>query len=275
MKKERDYSPPASHRHELSDDPISQERIAALLDLVTSLKQEIPSIAGLTLYGSLTKGKKLTEETASSSDMDTSLFVDSDKLAQTQASITGSPDFPGILQSVRENPDYNTEGMTGEDRERFFTQIGMEKYIAQRAQATLAERLGPGTPHVAMYVNFISAKNGTSMYDTLVRHEEVVAEEKRRRRDRRWFFGSAHFFMLDVGGGLTDYRKAFFDRLSQEPPDRADALWSIADRNIRGWERIGPVPADLEPQFPKTFSDAKAYYANGGPRITASGQLVL
>ncbi|MBI1863500.1 hypothetical protein HYS00_05285, partial [Candidatus Microgenomates bacterium] len=220
------------------------------------------------------KGKKIDKNNDADSDIDTSLFVDADKLKETQDDITHTPEFLGIMQDVQGNTQYNTEGMTDEQREQFLTQIGIEKFIVQKAQAKLSQLLGPRMPHVAMYVNFISAKGDTSMYDSLARHQEITDEEKLRRPDIKWSFRNAHFFMLDVGGGLKDYRKAFFDRLSQDSSARADDLWKVADKNIRGWERIGPVPPELEPYFPSTYSQAKAYYADGGPTIEASGQLI-
>ena len=55
------YIPSSDKRFEISSDVFSRERINAVKETYKILKNEIPFFAGITVYGSLSKGKKLDE----------------------------------------------------------------------------------------------------------------------------------------------------------------------------------------------------------------------
>lgn len=74
------YKPSQTKRFEISHDPISRERITALTTTIKELRRKHPFVAGAILFGSLSKGKQLDENTADKSDVDFTIYLDTDRL---------------------------------------------------------------------------------------------------------------------------------------------------------------------------------------------------
>lgn len=72
---------PADGRFEISNDPYSQARFAALVETTRYMQTRIPSFITNILFGSLSKGKHLSKSVLSSTDIDICAFYDASKSA--------------------------------------------------------------------------------------------------------------------------------------------------------------------------------------------------
>jgi len=72
-------------RFEISPDEISRERFKFIKrEIFDKLREEFPGVINMTIWGSLSKGKELTPETAFASDIDMSVFIDTDKIKEME-----------------------------------------------------------------------------------------------------------------------------------------------------------------------------------------------
>lgn len=71
----------------------SRERLRVLQEVITELQQELPDVhIGLSLYGSLSKGKELTADTKHRADIDANVFIDEDDILQHYEKMIEDPD---------------------------------------------------------------------------------------------------------------------------------------------------------------------------------------
>jgi len=74
------YEPSTKKRYEISKDSISRLRIEALKDIQHKLQAEFPVPISISVFGSLVRGKKLTNEIAYDTDVDFNLKFDEEAL---------------------------------------------------------------------------------------------------------------------------------------------------------------------------------------------------
>ncbi len=262
------YDPPLFERYIISKDKFSQERLAALLHTYKVLKAEVPFFAGMMLYGSLTKGKILTQETAQYADIDFVLFLDHDSYERNFDRFHAqNKDFQIEYDDVINHPPLDTSQLDSSKVTELNKTIAGEKYVQRKARQIMGQQINGIT--AGPVAEFINLEGKLSIYRNL----ELAMEGKDPTNGfiipgKRWFAGTGPPFMLDIGGGLLPYRKAFFERLSKDPPEKADRIWKVADESIRRWERKTFINIELEKHYPQNAKDAMKYYAGGGASIT-------
>ncbi len=134
------YTPSQIKRFEISSDPFSRERLAKVLEAYKQLKQEISFFAGITLFGSLSKGRKLDEHSARYSDINFVAFIDGDQYEKTIDEYErNNPEFKKVLDYVlKYKPGSLSDDMerVRPDNVRKATQV----YVAKRVREILSGR---------------------------------------------------------------------------------------------------------------------------------------
>lgn len=246
------YTPSETKRFEVSNDPFSRERIAAVHAAYKVLKKEVPFFAGITVFGSLSKGKTLDEGSADKTDMDFVIFLD-------------RSDYERTIEEFAKRDDFIPTPMIGASKERQLRDGAMD-YVRKRAvgiirvnvshPVKLEERIRAGN---AYFID-LDDENLDSIYNRVDFHDEGKRVTRGLGPESELWLAYATPFFLDVGGGLKKYRQAFIRRLQQEPPERAEYLWSIVLKAMKYWERNNVIPDRLTHSFPATFEEARKYY---------------
>ena len=73
------YIPSTRKRFDISPDVYSRERIKTALEIYRFFEREAPGLIAMTVWGSLTKGKELTPDTARKADVDFTIYMDVDR----------------------------------------------------------------------------------------------------------------------------------------------------------------------------------------------------
>lgn len=73
------YIPSTRKRFDVSPDVYSRERIKTALEIYRFFEREAPGLVAMTVWGSLTKGKELTPDTARKADIDFTIYMDVDR----------------------------------------------------------------------------------------------------------------------------------------------------------------------------------------------------
>lgn len=249
------YIPSQTKRFEISKDSFSKERVTAVHEAYKQLKQEVPFFAGITVFGSLSKGKALTKQTADKSDVDFVVFLDRDEYEKTIekfARITsGFVPMQRLYSSDKEK--VRQDGL----------QNGAMEYVFYRARDIIKANIvnlaqGAKKKFAGNLASFISLEGNESIFNLVDLHDWFVEQTGYDGEENLWDYAAP--FFLDVGGGLKKYRRAFIKRLSEEPTDRAEYLWSIVVKAMKYWERKEEVPEEISRSYPTTFEDAKKYY---------------
>ena len=263
------YEASTRRRFDVSHDEYSRERIYALRDVYRTLKEECPFFAGITLFGSLSKGKRLTSSTAEHTDMDIIAFIDEEKYKEhindyennhekfreyTEWAIKNHPrvlaGYPNPQESVRPQ---NLRRAT-------------EMWIEKRIREIVENRVSKGVldpEQIKAECHLIS--NNTSNYDSLfnqvVSYEEDVKEFGHLGPDSELRYPIAAAFFLDVGGGLAPYKKAFMEQMLSLQAEDREKHWQTVVHSMKEWERKHDIPPNLAQAYPETFEEALKKYA--------------
>jgi hypothetical protein len=258
----KDLYLPSHKRFDVSDDPISRERIRALKDAYGEMETLLPGIrVAFSLFGSLSKGKPLRPRSLLRldlgneyiSDIDLICYFDADDLAQQHAQLmTNCPGYAEPYKRVIPDPDRYEEN---------WAQQAARNLLQGAVPRLVQSYIGKSVPIQLLKVNPIRTKGEFSIRNTVERcwmpYDDVHPEYSSTPED------VARFFHLDVGGGLKRYRQEFLRELSELPVEEAEKYWGTVDRCVRQTERSfsgGAVPEEAERQFPATFKDALTYY---------------
>lgn len=240
------YIPSRTKRFDISEDEFFRERLRALLEIYNELKEAFPSI-GFSLYGSLTKGKVLDEITKDSSDIDLSVYIDKDELLNRT-----SEDFGIMLSGLAFFPAHVLENIRDISQKIEALKLMIKLELARKLNIESWGLMGNITD-IRVYPIQRTDVGFAELYEqhTLVKN---VQEGGPRALSK--------IFRLDVGGGMKAWRRFVFDQLSAYPASDRERIWREIDTAIREHERKGNIPQKIEKQFPKTFDEAKWYYAH-------------
>lgn len=222
MPYEPKYTPNPTKRFDISEDEYSRGRLAAIRECFEDLRNTFPSV-GIALFGSLSKGKVLTQESHKISDVDVDIFIDANEI-----------------------PDHLTKGA-----------------IREIAQEMMARKLYEKEPlskrHMTQDIHVI-AFDAKKIVDDLAHINPKTSEES---ADMWYdaLDDACKLFHLDVGGGLAKFRKALLSEIKAFPEGLREKVWSeIAHALIITERNKTEVSAELARQYPATFEEALRYY---------------
>ncbi len=250
---------PSPERFKISEDPISRERYKAVKESCDELQKKFPGVnLAFSLFGSLTKGKVLTEETAKKTDIDLHIFFD-------EADFISSPYYSEIKRKVKE------EGVTFPITSFGEQSIYKKDYIRKRfgwhlkneLQALMESRLSDKDTQIQL----LSSPIGKELKNFDSISGEIFAGG--------W---QSHLFTgLDIGGKLFPYTQAYL-RKARFFPGR-DANMSMLKKRTINEERHSPkvetfdeaieksgLSEEGQKQYPETFQDAAKKYDIDRPR---------
>lgn len=277
------YEPPVKKRFEVSQDPYSRERVNVLKTIKTEVGQALLGVSiALTLSGSLSKGKILTAESAGYSDVDFSIFFDSDEVRLNHSRLMqlspiyarkfdlelmyadSFPDYVKFLgRKVVEKTDDSFKGwpMSQEDKERY----KLKRFSVRAGQTCLrdmTDKLLDGKPFLHDFgVRQISLDGGDSITSAVTELQKALKDFSYSESALdNLVFSVAKYFCLDVGGGMKKYRHAFLMQLGELGQEDAQKKWQAVNFAIEKYERRAVIPPGIQNQFPKTYQEACHYY---------------
>ncbi|MEK7070968.1 MAG: hypothetical protein AAB966_04120, partial [Patescibacteria group bacterium] len=234
------YEPTTKRRFELSHDEFSRERVRALLKAHRQLKEEIPFYAGMTLFGSLSKGKELTEDTATFTDLDIFAFLDRESFKETIKEFEHNDQFKEYFEKVyMKHPMHSASDMNRVRDSNIET--AAEYFIKHRIQSIIEAETKKSVPEklVKVETEFISLNDetGQSIFGAVIFHDEWM-------RDFGYFKDAelANFqsiaapFFYDIGNGLRKYREDYMRKLLSPPLDEANKHWKLSVDAMKTWE---------------------------------------
>lgn len=268
-------------RFVISPDPISQDRF----EFVQQIGQELmvlPFYRGLTLKGSLAKGKNLNEYNAPAADLNMGCFLDFNEIDKY------SIEFLRGLCRKDEVNDKEDEGpiKVNDGKWNIFTsqnlspEVLAKLRVARRvvnefvrghaAQFFRDPRYQPKGiyPETAIY----SETGALSIYSALTQYEALPPynpsdKESAKTREAVTRAACAPFSLI-INGDLTSYMKGFFNELDRLDGETAEQKWQSVRRAIVQNERWGSPSPKVDLQIPKNVEEAKdLYLAKGGPHL--------
>lgn len=243
------YTPPAEKRYAVSRDSTTQERIEFIRDLQKRLTEYFGIEIGITLYGSITKGKDLSDrEVAAASDIDCNIFFDGDYVSEHYGEFLEK--FPGLKKynqpNSNDSPEY--QELCKQDVFRYFIKHEIPKIIKDDV------KMLPGLLEPEMILT------STQRLEDIDYHLEQLSGG-----DGNYLTGMtpdmpdiARLFQLDVGGIAPKYRRIFLKALSERNKETQERVWSLINSKIRSQERYGSGPGIKN--LPRTFAEAYEKY---------------
>lgn len=228
------YTPSETKRFEVSQDPYSRARLRAVIDTARDLQQTDPFFLGVSLWGSLSKGKELTTELLPTTDIELVAFYDAEKFQES-----------GLDENYNMAKRISTE-----------VKKGITSHLAEQGD----------TPDINLSVRGLAFEGEYSM---LARVMDLVTGNYRDEQDLNQLVGAiSAFFGFNPSGGLKPYRVQFFEKVASiMPEEKADKLWNIVSENVikvveRGVHGTtkAHIPQGIEKFYPSTFKDAAHYY---------------
>lgn len=263
------YAPSERKRFEVSSDPYSRERIRQLHDVYNEVKEALPEISiAFTLGGSLAKGKRLTKETANSTDIDLYIFIDENDVENNYREMTTSNSrfaaiYHGELEDLEEALKDN-EFSTRKERERTAAWRAVKDIIYQSFQREL---------HDGSILSQLKDDHYSDRYGIAMRGPRsiigILEAWEIERMDYDHYFPQpskanlAHFFQLDIGGGMKKYIRGFLQKLGEmdmEEPGKAEEKWQTVKFVLEDVERNREIPEKVRQQYPQTFIEACGRY---------------
>ncbi len=265
MAEKSPYRPAPHKRFYISPDPDSRERVQTLYATVQEMRRTIPFFAGVTLFGSLSKGKPLDQDTAAETDIDIFAFIDHPALIKNAG------------QFAKENEYFNQEVEGAVTQDRWSTSfwdilpkgqeelniVSAEKYINDYLHYKMELDIGYGL-RIPRRLHILPQIIGLSG-DYSFAHQFQIAAELPTDEDKAAAFSrliedTSPLFCLDIGGGLKPYRAAVIDVLSSQSKSDRTSFWSHLRSVSIELERPGTVPRRVRSQYPRTFADAVHHY---------------
>lgn len=222
MPYESKYTPNPTKRFDISKDDYSRGRLRAVREVYEELKEVFPSV-GVALFGSLSKGKVLTDESYNISDIDLVIFIDAKEISDhlTKGAVRQ------IAQEMMARKLYQKEPLS----KRHMTQ---DLHIVAFDAKKIVENLKIINPKE-------SEESADIWYDALD--------------------DACKLFHLDVGGGLAKFRKALLHEMRTLPQEEREKIWKeIANALIITERNKTEVPTELTRQYPATYEEALRYY---------------
>lgn len=282
------YEPSQTKRFEISRDPYSRERLKAASETIRELKSRYPFVVGAVLFGSLSKGKFLNEQSAGGSDIDMAVYLDADKAGESYKKIEEENDALFVI-SVEADSIFCGSGSGLDHRsedERKLEILGL--YIGGLAEDAFKRRvLGQSfpkyKPDMGIMIKAISFTGEYSMYEIFKKIflsdlkadqsmpkklEDVVKdlETDTQAYSPLTISDVALPWSLDIGGGLAKYRRSYLAQLQHLDPIERDLRWKTTIAAVKFYERQSVIPEGIQKQYPSSYDEALKYY--GGDQIT-------
>lgn len=243
------YTPPAEKRYAVSRDSATQERIEFIRDLQKKLTEYFGIEIGITLYGSITKGKDLSDrEVAAASDIDCNIFFDGDYASEHYGELLEK--FPGLKNYNQPNPNDSLK-----DQE--FYKQNIFRYFIKHEIPGIIERDGKMPAGLLQPEVLLTS---TRRLEDIDFHLEEL-----QGGDGNYFTGPtrdmpdiARLFQLDVGGIAPKYRTIFLKALSGRNKETQEKVWGLIISKIRSQERYSG--GSYIKNLPKTFAEGYEKY---------------
>lgn len=229
------YTPSQTKRFEISPDQYSRSRLDALVETTRELQTSTPLI-GIALWGSLSKGKQLTPENLSMSDIELTAFYDRNVVERT-----GGNKYENLAGDIRE---------------------GLQSGVLTRLQDA------GDKPEMNIAVRGLALEGEYSMFTRVM--DLVTGNFQDASEMNQLLSTVSAFFGLNPGGGLKPYRVRFFEDIANTiPEEKTDKLWQfisenvikIVERGVHGTSHAN-IPPQIERFYPATFDQAARFYAN-------------
>lgn len=214
-----EYQPIDTKRFHISEDEFSRERIGKIKEMYFELKKIIGDEIkiGFSLYGSLSKGKKLDSQSALQTDVDLQIYVDLDDLMRAIENLQGEKTSNKFLSFVLDHAQSISS-------EHLFSTSILRMSIEYFVNTFRRDEF-PLKFDTDISVEFIRNGGEWSIMMASDILDDVI-ESGDEGNIESVSFSLAHYFALDVGGGLKPYRQKFFVELIQMDPERAQKKWS-------------------------------------------------
>ena len=220
------YIPSQDYRYELSEDEFSRKRFRILMEIFKELQAKIPQIPiSFCMFGSLTKGKVLTAETAKYADVDLEIKYDREALD----SLVSAKEKKGVIEKLK-----------------FFTEIFIQEKMLEAKDSTKLEYIHAdlnGIDSDSIWIAVKNIRNSLGVADNLV---------------------LANYFTLSIGEAVKKYRDKFLKELAtmQNTKNEKEAkeIWNKIRKCVELVERRGQIPEKAKRQFPQTIEEALKFY---------------
>lgn len=259
MKEKIPYQPIEEKRFAVSHDPFSRERLQLLKDLKTELEQRLGFRAYLSLFGSLSKGKQLTAESAPAADIDLTIFLDGADLREKhEKALKNDFLYARFFRDAAGRVDYGSTETRRETAQVAAVESYARSYIAQQHEGG-THQLGFSKDYQEENIPQITTR--PIWPDSIMRRVEEASALAERTGDELFFATElSRFFHLNVGGGLEPYIRSFLADASALPKEQRDEYWHMIKSSVEFTERKNVIPEEMRGRFPQTFEDAVGYF---------------
>lgn len=230
----KSYEPSKVKRFEISKDEESQERLKTVLYAFRALNRAVPELQiGFSLFGSLSRGKKIDQGNEGSTDIDLCIFFNDEVLK----------DFD-VFKSVYQNIEKLIYGVNEPFDDNYYKNTSLsarDSKIGLMISLYLMRKIGKkyDLQYFFQKINEELILNDPDFFEDVyaVRNIYLIA-----------------LFGLDVGGGLKKYQKKFVETLLKFDKVKRDMIWKrIAERLKTGERGYKEIPEKVLKQYPEDF----------------------
>lgn len=259
------YTPSQIKRFEVSCDRFSRERVQMVHKIVHDVRRIHPFVVGAVIFGSLSKGKVLTEEIVEKSDVDLAIFIDPQLLKENPQGL--SLDNEIYREAFELMSDLNM--YEGDQMLLMTTVLYLEDLIDRRFRKSLSpENKLPDEEKWGSAFMPISLCGEDSLENAFKRQYEFYTPELIAKKleeadinlDPKSCSILALPWGLDILGGLKRYRRSFLDYLGELNPNVADLYWKAIIDSIKFYERSRQIPPNIQKYYPESYQQALKYY---------------
>lgn len=249
------YAPPEAKRFQISGDKLSRGRLRAVLEGYRQVRDALPFGFGLAIFGSLSKGKVLTEDNAHSADIDLTLFLDRDTIMAGHAQLSMQDNR--FREVVQEQLNVVRKIAIGSSEAEVYQSVVYSeatRYVKERLRGCIFEKLPDNDKFCKL-----------SIYHILLDRQRLRLCLNNFNTSIIW----ATLFGLDIGGGLRDYRREMLLGLQKMDGGEGKKYWENIIKSVKISEREGDIPQAIVRQYPPTLNQAILYYGAKVPNLAA------
>ncbi len=260
------YTPSHTKRFEISHDTISRERLNAIATTVRELRKKHTFVVGSVLFGSLSKAKQLDEHMARKSDVDLIIYIDTDELKINYDAFEQDRDSERFNEWEEIDKELHEHYDPRSDDEKMLELTS--QYIGDIAENMFKAKISKKSrlpKNIGFVVKPISLTGGYSIHERFrqvfrYHNLESFINSKSYNLEPLHYSSVALPWALDIGGGLTKYRRAYLAQLQQLDPQEREQEWRVTMHIIRFYERQGSIPEKIKTQYPESYAEALKYY---------------
>ena len=252
------YQSSLRKRFEVAPDPFSRARISFLREMANSIRGELPGAVGLSLWGSLSKGKVLTEVSAPQTDIDLSVFLVIDQIPEVQDRwLSHNPDQAALFAKMIQeegaaDPLIPAGSVSFPSPEPLIVRWLLRQCFFRARAAEERTKFSPKKPDW-LFLNTISLlpehdRSIWKFWDSLggLQGNELYRDIMR-----------ASLFSLDVGGGMRPIRIAFLREVHRR--GKGESVWEEVKAAVRA-TAYTDRPDRFISDFPQSWAEALSYY---------------